>query len=43
MLIKLFETFGAVRIKYRLRKSKIFLGDESGDIYVYAYIYIQKL
>ena len=26
------ETLGAIRIKYRLTKSKIFLDDESGDI-----------
>ena len=32
MLIKLFETLGALRIKYRLTKSKIFLDDESADI-----------
>ena len=31
-LIKLFETLGAIRIKYQLTKSKIFLDDESGDI-----------
>ena len=32
VLIKLFETLGAKRSKYRLTKSKIFLDDESGDI-----------
>ena len=32
ILIKLLETLGAIRIKYRLTKSKIFLDDESGDI-----------
>ena len=32
ILIKLFETLGAIRIKYRLTKSKTFLDDESGDI-----------
>ena len=31
-MIKLFETLGATRIKYRLTKSKIFLDNESGDI-----------
>ena len=31
-LDKLFETLGAIRIKYRLTKSKTFLDDESGDI-----------
>ena len=31
-MIKLFETLGAIRIKYQLTKSKIFLDDESGDI-----------
>ena len=31
-MIQLFETLGAIRIKDRLRKSKIFLDDESGNI-----------